>query len=528
MLAVAVILSAMVVRFAHLDDQSYWTDEAFSVNQAAGSVGHALAVGQTEVHTPLYALLLLVWIRLGGTATAWTHGLSAIVGLLAIVVTYTGLRTVRLTAWARWTAVAGTASCGLAISYSQETRPYGLALLGATGVTAAAAAMVAAVVEGRSLRWIPWLGWGLVAATAHLLGAVLVCVLTSGLVVITLWRRRPLDAGRVVLTGAVAIVPQLAWLWVGLSRPGFAAGTSWIHPPVPADVFVLATSVFSAGHLDIEGGFGWASPFGVLLLLALAVVGLGLRLRRHGCPAGQATPIATPTATPLTATSPTATGQAGALEGPLAVFLLGIAVGTVVLTFAVAQVVHIWTLRNMIVVVPSLTWGTSWGLIALPGSRRASRVMAYVLLAGMTASLVATNVSLRAPYKTDWRGAVLLLARVRAEHPDATFTFFRGTLAGMYVAADRTPRDPYIERIGAQVTVYRGVPTPDFPALARVRGPQIVLYYHGMGYASDPGSTAKILDRLGDPACRPVPVYGLVIVSCPGTLAQQPARSASP
>ena len=72
-LAAVVVAAAVAVRLAFLHNQSYWYDEIFSVKQASGSLGHVLRVGRTEIHTPLYALVLWVWERLGGSTTLWTH-----------------------------------------------------------------------------------------------------------------------------------------------------------------------------------------------------------------------------------------------------------------------------------------------------------------------------------------------------------------------------------------------------------------------------------------------------------------------
>ena len=76
--AVLVVVAALTVRILYLGSQSYWNDEIFSVNQARQDLSGVFAVGATEVHTPLYALLLHVWIAWGSsTVTVWTHALSA-------------------------------------------------------------------------------------------------------------------------------------------------------------------------------------------------------------------------------------------------------------------------------------------------------------------------------------------------------------------------------------------------------------------------------------------------------------------
>jgi uncharacterized membrane protein len=201
--AVLVVTAAFAVRVLHLRSSSYWNDEIFSVNQARQDLSAVFAVGATEVHTPLYAVLLHAWISWGhSTVTVWTHAFSALLGLLSVAASWTAMRLTRLTSRARWVAVALTAASGFGIVYAQETRPYALALLGATGVTGATAGAVAALLDRRRPRWHWWLLWGLVAATAHLLGAVLVGIAAAVLAATALTVRRPWQA----LAAARAVV----------------------------------------------------------------------------------------------------------------------------------------------------------------------------------------------------------------------------------------------------------------------------------------------------------------------------------
>ena len=200
-LALVVVAVAVVVRLAFLRNQSYWTDESFSVTQASGSLQHVFEVGQDEIHTPLYAVLLWAWEQLGGSATLWTHALSALFGLGAVAVSYTGLRAAGISERARWLAVALTAGNGFGIVYAQESRPYALVLLGATGLTAATVRQLATLrgaIPAPADRWrrpAGWLAWALLTSAAHLLGAALVGVLALTLAVAA-WRRRRAVDGR--------------------------------------------------------------------------------------------------------------------------------------------------------------------------------------------------------------------------------------------------------------------------------------------------------------------------------------------
>jgi hypothetical protein len=504
-LCVLVVALAAVVRIAFAARQSYWIDEIFSVNQTRSSFAHVLDVGQTEVHTPLYATLLWGWQHLGGSSTAWTRALSVLFGLAAIVVTEVGLRGVGISLRARRLAVAVTAASGFGIVYAQEDRPYALVLLGATGLTVATLTRLVALRAGTARgwrRWLPWLAWSVLTATAHLLGAVLVGV-TAVVLAGTAWRGERLrGAAREIALGALAIVPQAAWLVVGVDRGGFAAGTSWIVAPTPGDAWLLLTTVFGAGGLTPRAdGFAWTSPLGVAVILVL-LAGSAV-LARRGRRARAATHAPTGLDEPDDRTR---------LDLRLGGVLLVIAGATLLGTYVVSQAVHIWTLRNMIVVVPALPWGLVWVAAALPPSGRGRRGVAVAVLGAMLLSLGAVAHDLGRPYKTDWRALIRYLERVRAEDPEATFSIFGLPPGDAAVAADGDVSDP----AGLDARIDRHPGDVDAVAtLRRIPGRQIVYFSGGVGRPQLPQVQDWILRRLNDAGCHPVPIYGLIVVSCP-------------
>ncbi len=500
-LSLLVISAAVTVRILYLGSQSYWNDEIFSVNQARQDLPGVFEVGATEVHTPLYAVLLHVWIGWGSsTGTLWTHSLSAVLGLLAVVASWTALRRTGLQSRARWLAVALTAASGVGIVYAQETRPYALALLGATGLTAATAAVAAALLDGRRPRWHWWLLWGLLAATAHLLGAVLVGLAAALLAATALVLRRWWQALAAVGVVVPALAPQVAWLVLhGSNQPGFAGGTRWIAAPGPQDVGDLVTSVFASGELTTTiGGYVWASGAGAAVMAALLVAAALLR----GLPAA-----------PMPAERGLIPAGGARRDAVLALVLLLLAALTTALAYVIAQDVHIWTLRNMIVVAPALSWAVAWLVCALPRPPWAKDAAAVAVLAAAAAGLGPISADLDRPYKSDLRSAILYLARMRAEHPDATFSFFGPGPVNSLVAADRDPADPGLQQIFATVDPH---PWPEsaIGRLHRLPGPQAVFFYTGPTGARDDEVAARILTQLNDPSCVRVPLRAVILVSC--------------
>lgn len=509
--AVLVVVAALAVRILYLGSQSYWNDEIFSVNQARQDLSGVFAVGATEVHTPLYALLLHVWIAWGSsTVTLWTHALSAVFGLLAVGASWTALSRTGVTSRARWVAVAVTAASGFGIVYSQETRAYALALLGATGVTAATAGAVAALLDRRRPRWHWWVLWALLAATAHLLGAVLVGICAAVVAATALAVRRPWQALAAAAAVVPALAPQLAWVVLhGRNQPGFAGGTRWIAAPGPGDVAQLVTSVFASGDLTTTiGGYVWASWSGTAVAGALLVAALLLRFL-------PAAPATRPTSGQPEATeAPPPMFPAGAARDlVLGLLLLLVAALTVAVTYVIAQEVHIWTLRNMIVVVPALSWSVAWIVCALPRRAWAQDVAALAVLAAVAAGLVPVAADLGRPYKSDLRSAILYLARMRADHPGAIFSFFGPGPVNSLVAADRDPADPGLARIFTTVDRH---PRPDWAInrLHRLGGRQAVLFYTGVTGRRDDEVAGRILTQLRDPSCARLPLHGIVLVVC--------------
>lgn len=497
-LTVVVVVAGVAVRFTGLARQSYWTDEMFSVQLASRGLLHAVAGSIKEIHPPLYSALLALWVSLGGssgTVIAWTHLLSALIGAVAVVVAWTSLRRTPISAEGRALAVAAVATSGMAIVYAQDARMYALLLLGAVGLTGAAVrwALMPAGTPRDRLPWPSLLAWGLLASAAHLFGAVLVAALTAVLLV-----RRRARAELLPLLGAaaVAVSPIVLWVAVGSTRPGFAGQTSWIPAPRLSNLMELLTSVFASGvlvpHAD---GFPLVSWYGLavvgLLLVAAGVA--GAVLRRRGA-ADEAV-------------------ERGARDGSASAFLLAASLLLVVGVLVVSQGVHLWTTRNLIVAVPCLAWGVVLLVVHLAGPAR--RPAAVVVLVALAASLVTTYVSLQPIYKTDFRGTVAYLAHVRETAPDTTFVVSAAALPREWFLAADTPWPP-----GTAAHVFSRatfVPRATFlDTVTPVPGPAVYVYYGGVADRSIAKQTQQVLSRVDTAGtCRPVPIPGMVVVSCP-------------
>jgi hypothetical protein len=516
-LAGLVIAGSVLIRLVLLGRQSYWIDELFSANESAGSVHHLLKVGSTEVHTPFYAALLWAWIKVGGSHEVWTRLLSALFAVAAVAVADRGLRRVRLDDHVRWALTVATAAGSTAMIYSLETRSYALLLLGAVGVTVVTLRVALLILSGdavSSRTRLTWTGWVGLAATAHLFGAILAlgALVVIGSLTLTRGERRVRRTLEWALLTAIGCAVQVAWLADGLGRPKFAAGTDWIMAPRAHDLWVLITTTFGSGTMTPQkDGFAWTSPFGVLAVLVLVLGAVGAGYRGSSQRLQSATETDTePTGRPTD--QPTAEAHAAAV-------LLGLAAFVIAFSLVISQFVHLWTLRNLIIIVPALTWGVICLAAAATRSGPGRRWVSVVAIGLLGLSLVPTTIGLVHPYKTDFRGLMDYLIAERAQQPDAQYAFLGHDLPwDWHTASDLPADDPAWSTLYSHVTLsWRAASYPKKLKKGETRAPgtEIVVYYHGVAYPHLARETTLLLRRLGGvKTCTPVPIYDVIVVKC--------------
>ena len=364
-----------------------------------------------------------------------------------------------------------------------------------------------------------WGVWSLLAATTHLLGAVLSVAAATVLALVAI-ARRPGSWPRAAVTwfalAAAGCSLQAAWLVAGQLRPGFAVGTTWIRAPGTQDVLDLVTTVFSSGGLTPHAdGFAWTSPVGALAVVAGCVAAAVTGRLSAGRPPGRPAPSAPPRFRRPRARRPPrrrhprrpGAGRLRTPEAGAATVLLSVASITTASVFAVSQWRHIWTLRNMIVVTPALLWGVICLAAALAGGLAGRRAVATVAVALFGLSLLPVADGLARPYKTDARALVAELVRLRAEAPSTTFAFVGSVPPGRWRTAADRPAD---RAAWADLTAH-AVVLASPSSVIRVNGPQVVTVYHGV---ADPlPAVGPLAARLG-PTCQVLGVYGFGVVHC--------------
>ena len=535
-----VIAAAVAVRLVLLGRQSYWVDELFSVNESSGRFGTMLKVGSTEVHTPFYAGLLWAWIKVFGPHTVGTRLLSVVFAVLAVLVSYRGLRSVPVNDHVRWALTVATAASGTSIVYSLETRSYALLMLGSVGLTISTLRVALLTLAGEDVprrAGLVWAGWVLLTATAHLFGAVLALAALVVLVTVTLVRG-PGGKPRQILTwlvlAAFGCAPQAAWILIGLNRPGFAGGTDWIQAPDRSDLRDLLTTTFASGAVaPHKDGFAWASPIGVIVAAGLCLGAILYRygwrhrpgwlsreVKRREAPSAEAPAAGAPSAGAPAREAPAR--EASTREGEAAAILLGLAAMVIVAVFIVSQRSHLWTLRNLVIITPALTWGVICLAAALAGTVTGRRAVATVVVALLGLGLVPMTIGLRHPYKSDFRGLLEYLISVRAEQPDAEYVFLGRDDPGPWKAAvDRAGDDPAWDTLYRHVARYRRANSYPAKASTSQTGTsqtgtvtRVVVYAHGVANPHLDRDAAALVARLGPSHCRRIPIYGLIVVRC--------------
>ena len=201
----ALTVLGAALRFATLDTQSFWSDEAVTAGLLQHGFGDMLrAIPDSESTPPLYYVLAWLWTQVFGLSEAGVRSLSALAGTLTIpVAAWLGTRAVSLRAGVVTAALVAVNP--LLWWYSQEARSYALVVL----LTAAATAAFAGFARDRRGAWT-WAIASVLALATHYFAMFIVGPQAVWLA----WRwwsgrRAPLAPPVVVAVAGAALLPLL-------------------------------------------------------------------------------------------------------------------------------------------------------------------------------------------------------------------------------------------------------------------------------------------------------------------------------
>ncbi len=240
-LALVLLLVAFAVRVLGLDAQSLWYDEGYSVMFVRHDLGHVITqAGPLELNTPLYYVLLFIWVRLAGDTEFSARLVSVFAGALTVALAMSLARRLAGRAAGLW-ALALLALWPAHVALSQEARMYALVtlLVFASVVVLVTRCLRAGLAVGRAVDWVVWVGLCLAAFSAHVLAAFIIAaqavVILAGLLM-ALWRARRTRVagvwgrfrGALLAIVALALVTGAWTLWLLSFRAAY--GTSFSDP----------------------------------------------------------------------------------------------------------------------------------------------------------------------------------------------------------------------------------------------------------------------------------------------------------
>lgn len=205
LLAVAgLALLALALRFATLDLQSYWYNEAATALLTKLSFADMLdRIPRMEGNPPLYYVLVWLWAKVFGTGEVGLRSLSAVCGTAIVPVAYAA--GARLASARAGVVLAALAACSpLLVWFSQEARPYMLlALLTALALIAFLRCLDAW--RTRDLAW--WAGLSVLALATHYFALVVILPQAAWLAWRAPRRRAVLLAAAPIVAVTIALIP---------------------------------------------------------------------------------------------------------------------------------------------------------------------------------------------------------------------------------------------------------------------------------------------------------------------------------
>ena len=248
----------------------------------------------SDVHPPLYYLLLKTWTGAFGQSLGGLRSMSVLASLLTVVLAFR-LGSGYLTRGPLWAAMLWLAVSPHMLFYAQEARMYALTTAAVLGVCVAYRRWVDSNFT-RTGALAAVAVWGTVAIYLHYFAALVLAAAWAHLLTLAISRRRPQWDGsamrRPLLAWAVASgaigVAYLPWLPSAVAQ--IARGQAWRQPVALQAIPGYAVSLVHDWFLGYYGTAAGAHPLAAVAgaaALLVAAVGLGgfvvllLGKRRH-------------------------------------------------------------------------------------------------------------------------------------------------------------------------------------------------------------------------------------------------------
>ncbi len=274
---VALLWLATGLRFYRLDAQSFWNDEGNSARLSERSVSLIVEGTASDVHPPLYYLLLRGWRDMVGESEFGLRSLSAFAGVVLAAAVYgLGRALFRREHGPAWAAALAAAVHPALVYYSQEARMYELLALLAVLSTLLLLRLLPRLVSRRRLAaFVTAGGYALAVAAGLYIHYFFPAVLAAQGAIVLLWLAWPgreeeggrlRAAGRWAAVTTVAVLLYLPWVPIFVRQVGGRAGDG-----VGLGGLVTDAGRWLALGATIEPG---AAVWPLLALAVLLVLGL--------------------------------------------------------------------------------------------------------------------------------------------------------------------------------------------------------------------------------------------------------------
>ncbi|MFQ5594467.1 MAG: glycosyltransferase family 39 protein, partial [Anaerolineae bacterium] len=264
------VLIAFAVRIFHITEQSIWRDEGVSFYLAASDIPAILADRASNVHPPLYFILLHFWTRFAGFSPLSGRFFSLFFGVLLVPASYFVARKVFGIRTALMTMAIVTFS-PLYVVYSQETRVYSMLPL----LYLFLIYRLYQLARGEGLRWRHWIELAVVEGLClHLHYFSIFAVAYVNLFLAALWlkTREAISLRRWLSSQLLALLSSVPWAWMVI-RSWMAKGLQQRYLDSYGsgyDPFELTATLwhFSNGGKDLRD-YGLFTALSSLLAVAL-------------------------------------------------------------------------------------------------------------------------------------------------------------------------------------------------------------------------------------------------------------------
>jgi len=220
------VIIGAILRLYLLADKNIWLDEAYSISLSQQKLGDLLRlVVESDVHPPLYYLLLKLWLVPGDSA-GYVRLLSVIFSIAAIPLMYLVVSTLYDDVQAGLIGAGILAFSPLHIWYAQEARMYALLTF---FVLASAYFFIRALRQGLPRDWIAYIFTTTLALYTDYAAIWYFVVMT--IFYLLSWKRFPNRTKAWLLSQAAVLLIFSPWFRPLLTQMAQVTDSFWLPPP---------------------------------------------------------------------------------------------------------------------------------------------------------------------------------------------------------------------------------------------------------------------------------------------------------